>query len=252
MFKKFIFITILGATVLADTTISYNKPSSMEISKEELQSYRDLFLNTQTITDKKLEQELSQNRVFAKEFLKQSNLTHKQKTALNIAIEDILAKAYMEEYKQKHQPSQADIKSFYLDHEQSFKPLEKISISSIVTDSLAKADKIYLQLQKEPAQFDAIAQKESLEPNTVSFKNIEITMFSPSIRDWIREHNQTDISEPIQVGRFYYIDRIDNKTQESVSYENLEEKIKDLLSTLYIHNELNNHYDALKKSLKHD
>ena len=250
MFKKLIVVTaMLSSSLLlqANNEISYTQPSKITIDKSEAQAYKDIFFHSKTVSYKKMLQKLSQNRVFAKQFLKQGNLTKKEKLAINIAIEDILAKVYIEKYKETHKPSQAAIKSFYLDHKESFQPTQKISVSSIVTDSLSKADKIYLQVTKNPKKFNAIAKKESLEPLAISFKNISIAAFNPVVREWIRNHKKEDISEPIKIGRFYYIDRLDKKVQTVVDYKHLKNNIKTLLSNLYIKNRLENHYESLKE-----
>jgi len=231
----------------ANSEISYKQPSKITIDKDEAQAYRDVFFHSKTVSYEKMLKKLSQNRVFAKQFLKQGNLTKKDKMALNIAIEDAIAKIYIHHYKKTHQPSKAAIKSFYLDHQESFQPTQKVSVSSIVTDSLSKADKIYLEVTKNPKRFDAIAKKESLEPLDITFKDISIETFAPAVREWIRKHKKEDISEPMKIGRFYYIDRLDKKVETIVDYEHLKDDIKTLLSNLYIHNNLEHHYESLKE-----
>jgi len=250
LFKKLIVVTtILSSSLLlqANSEISYKQPSKITIDKSEAQAYKDIFFHSKTVSYKKMLQKLSQNRVFAKEFLKQDNLTKKERQALNIAIEDAIAKIYIQRYKESHKPSKAAIKSFYLDHQESFQPTQKVTLSSIVTDSLSKADKIYLEVTKNPKKFDAIAKKESLEPLAISFKDVPIERFNPIVREWIRNHKKEDISEPIKVGRFYYIDKLDKKVKTVIDYDHLKEDIKELLLNLYIKNRLENHYESLKE-----
>ena len=239
-------IIILGSIVFSFAYCF--QPSSQDISSEEVKLYKKIFPQNAYMSDKVVKEKILRNRLFSNEYTK-TPLSEEDKKKLQLVAEWILALSYQEKIKKEHPPTEEALKSFYLDHKDSFKPTEIVDISSIAVPSLKKADEIYLTLKKNPEKFEEIAKKESLDPSAKiggKYKNVPILMFHPEVREWIRTHKKGDISEPIKAGKYYYIDRIDNKYKTSTDYNSIKKDIKELLENLYMKNILDKKFEALK------
>ena len=87
-----------------------------------------------------------------------------------------------------------------------------------------------------------MAKKYSLD-NTIHYVNLPIDKFNLKVRDFIRKAKKGDISEPIKIGEFYYIDRVDNKKTLKPTYENLKPQIKKLLVNIYVNKLMKKMYE---------
>ena len=244
-------VAFTAVSLYATTKTCYEIPKNVKLSKKEIEVYKKNIQSTDLVPDSAVRNDLLKNRLFAKAFLEQSGFVDEDtKIVINQAVEKALANLYMQELKRKNQPDEKALKSFYLDHAESFKPLTNVSISTIAVDSLKKADEIYLKLKKDPKLFEEIAKKESLDASASSgghYKDVPILKFAPAIRDWIRKHKEGDISEPIMVGRYFYIDRIDRKSKTDTSYESLKSDIKKILVNAFLAEKIKEEFKKLKE-----
>jgi len=244
-------VVFTAVSLYATTKTCYEIPKNVEISQKEIEVYKKNIRATNLVPDGVVKDELLKNRLFAKAFLKESGFVGEDaKNLINQAVEKVLADLYIKKIKKKNQPNKKALKSFYLDHVESFKPLINVSISTIAVDSLKKADEIYLKLKKEPKLFEEIAKKESVTTTASGgghYKDVPILKFAPAIRDWIRKHKEGDISEPIKVGRYFYIERIDKKSKTDISYESLESDIKNVLVNVYLTKRVKEEFKKLKE-----
>lgn len=222
-----------------------------KLQKKKIEIYKKNIPGAQYLPEKAILNELLENRLFANAFLKDKNHIDDNTTIiLNFAIEKALASLYIKRLKKQKQPDEKALKSFYLDHIDSFKPMPIVSISTIAVDSLKKADEIYIKIKKNPKLFEELAKKESIDPSASNgghYKNVPIITFAPEVREWIRKHKVGDVSEPIKVGRFYYIDRIDKKKKTDISYKSLKEDIKKILINVYIAEKIKEEFKKLKE-----
>jgi len=244
-------VAFTAVSLYATTKTCYEMPKNAEISKKEIEVYKKSIPTADLVPDSAVRNDLLKNRLFAKTFLEQSgSIDEDTKIVINQAVEKALANLYMEKIKRENQPDEKALKSFYLDHAESFKPLTSVSISTIAVDSLKKADEIYLKLKKDPKLFEEIAKKESVDPaasNGGHYKDVPILKFAPAVREWIRKHKEGDISEPIMVGRYFYIDRIDKKSKTDTSYESLKSDIKKILVNAYLAERVKEEFKKLKE-----
>jgi len=245
--KKISTIFLTSIFIYANSTICYEIPKNIKVSKEEIKIYKNSITNGDILSDKTIKETILKNRLFSKAFLNRYKIDKKTKTLLNISIENALSNLYIEKLKQFNKPNDKVLKSFYLDHKDEFKPIEKVSISTIKVNSLKKADKIYLKLKQNPKLFEELAKRENLDPQ-IHYKDISILRFNPIVREWIRNHKKGDISEPIKIGNSFFIDRIDNKTKTNISYNSLKEDIKNLLMSIYVNSMIKKEFEKLKKS----
>ena len=228
------------------------QPSAKSVDSKEVKLYKQIFPQNAYMPDSVIENKIYKNRLFTKEYMKRP-LSQEDKRKLQLVIEWILALSYIDKLKKEHAPTEEDLKSFYLDKKDLFKPVEIVDISTIAVPSLKKADEIYQMLKKNPEKFEEIAKKESLDPSAKSggkYKKVSILMFHPDIREWIRTHKTGDISEPIKVGKYYYIDRIDNKYKTSTDYNSVKKDIKELLENIYIKNMIDQEFEKLKSKVE--
>ena len=245
--KKISTIFLTSIFIYANSTICYENPKNIKVSKEEIRIYKNNITNGNILSDKAIKETLLKNRLFSKAFLKKYNIDKKTKTLLNLSIENTLSNLYIKKLKQLNKPDDKVLKSFYLDHKDEFKPVEKVSISTIKVNSLKKADKIYLKLKQNPKLFEDIAKRESIDPQ-IHYKNISILRFNPFIREWIRNHKKGNISEPIKIGNYFFIDKIDDKTKTNISYNSLKNDIKNILMSVYVNSMIKKELEKLKKS----
>jgi len=250
--RSFYAILYLTVVLIANDYCYSFKPKT-DITKEEVTLYKKFLAPNSFLPPKVVKDNILKNRLFAQEFLKRYKLSPEERMALNLIIEKFLAQLYIKRLKREHPADERVLKSFYLDHKESFKPLEKVDISTIAVDSLKKADKIFFQLQKNPSSFEKIAKKESLDPSASDggkYKGVSISSFHPLIRKWIKEHKVGDISQPIKIGRLYYIERLDNRYRVDTSYKNLHNDIKKIVEGAYMNQEIKKEFKRLKESIR--
>ncbi len=239
-----IFIFVLLENGNADNIIKFFP--DLNISSNEIKIYKKIIPSAKILSNNNIKDKLLKQKVFAKAFVDKYGINNDTKIEIRLLIEQLLAQKYIEKWKQKHQPNEAALKSFYLDHKDRFKPLPKIDLSTIKLSSLKEADRIYLYLKSHPEDFDKIARSKSLDKQ-IHYRNIPLTMLSPEVRIWVDNHGFGEISEPFKIGSYYYIDRLDNKKENNVSFEALKNDIKDILESAYISERIEKEYKKLKK-----
>ena len=119
-----------------------------------------------------------------------------------------------------------------MEYKDQFAPSTIVDISTIKVKSIDLADKIYSELKKG-ASFEKLAKKYSLDEN-IHYVNLPLDKFAYEVRNFIRKAKKGEISKPIKVGEFYYIDRLDNKKTIKPTYENLKPQIKEILVNIYV------------------
>ena len=82
----------------------------------------------------------------------------------------------------------------------------------------------------------------SLDKN-IKYVNLPIDKFAYNVREFLRSAKKGEISEPIKISNFYYIDRLDNKKTIKPTYENLKPQIKEILVNIYVKNLMNKTYE---------
>lgn len=227
-------LLLLSAAVFAFSNqicFDLNDKNLVEIKKKFMPSY---------IPKSAAEKIVKKELFFAKKY----NLKDKNLVAKLGAIES-LANAYREYLKKKYAPNDKVIKSFYMEYKDQFAPQTIVDISSIKVKSIDLADKIYKELKKDPKKFDKLAKKYSLDSN-IRYVNLPLDKFAFKVREFIRNAKKGDISEPIKIGEFYYIDRIDNKKIIKPTYENLKPKIKDILVNIYVNRLMKKMYEDVQ------
>ena len=229
--KKLLFLSLGVFAFSNEICMDLNKINSKELLKEELKfapSY---------IPKNVVEENLKKKIFFAKKY----NQKDKALVAKLGAIE-ALSNAYREYLIKKYSPNEKVIKSFYEEYKNEFAPSTIVDISTIKVKSVDLADKIYKELKKDPSKFDKLAKKYSLDKN-IHYVNLPLDKFAFKVRDFIRNAKKGDISEPIKIGEFYYIDRVDNKKTIKPTYENLKPKIKKLLVNIYVNKLMQKMYE---------
>ena len=227
-------LVLLGISVFAfsnEICINLNKINYKELLKEELKfapSY---------LPENAIEENLNKKIFFAKKY----NLKDKNLIAKLGAIE-ALSNAYRQYLIKKYSPNEKVIKSFYEEYKDQFAPSTIVNISTIKVKSIDLADKIYKELKKNPSKFNEIAKKYSLD-NNIHYVNLPLDKFVFKVRDFIRNAKKGDISKPIKIGEFYYIDRVDNKKVIKPTYENLKPQIKKLLVNIYVNKLMQKMYE---------
>ena len=146
---------------------------------------------------------------------------------------EALYDAYRNNLLKKYSPDDKVIKSFYIDNKEAFKESTLVNISTIKVISIDLADKLYNILKNEPKRFEELAKKYSLD-KTIYFKDIPLDKFNYKAREAIRKAKEQDILEPIKVGNYFYINRIDKKIKKDPSFKNLKPEIKKILVNIYV------------------
>ena len=229
--KRLLFLSLGVFAFSNEICMDLNKINSKELLKEELKfapSY---------IPKNVVEENLKKKIFFAKKY----NQKDKALVAKLGAIE-ALSNAYREYLIKKYSPNEKVIKSFYEEYKEQFAPSTIVDISTIKVKSVDLADKIYKELKKDPSKFDELAKKYSLDKN-IHYVNLPLDKFAFKVRDFIRNAKKGDISEPIKIGEFYYIDRVDNKKTIKPTYENLKPQIKKLLVNIYVNKLMQKMYE---------
>ena len=227
-------LLLLGVGIFAfsnEICMNLNKINSKELLKEELKfapSY---------IPKSSIEENLKKKIFFAKKY----NLKDKDLVAKLGAIE-ALSNAYREYLIKKYSPNEKVIKSFYEEYKNQFAPSTIVNISTIKVKSIDLADKIYKKLKKEPSKFDKLAKEYSLDKN-IHYVNLPVDKFAYKVRDFIRKSKKGEISKPVKIGEFYYIDRLDNKKTIKPTYENLKPQIKKILVNIYVNKLMKKMYE---------
>ena len=155
---------------------------------------------------------------------------------------EALYDAYRNNLLKKYSPDDKVIKSFYIDNKEAFKESTLVNTSTIKVFSVDLADKIYNILKKEPKKFEELAKKHSLDKQ-IYFTDIPLANFSYKVREAIRVAKEHDILEPIKVGNYIYINRIDKKIKKDPSFKNLKPEIKKILVNIYVNKLMDKMYE---------
>jgi len=228
--KKILLFASITFAFSNQVCIDFNKIDINKLAKEKtkfLPSY--VKVNTKDLLKKEL--------FFAKKY------TQKDKALIaKLGAVELLYEAYKNELIKKYSPNDKVIKSFYEEYKDNFSKTIQVNLSSIRVKSVLLADKIYSQLQKNPSEFDKLAKKYSLD-DTIHYKNISLDKFAFNVRNFIETAKLKEISKPIKVGEFYYIDRIDAKKTITPTYKNLKPQLKKLLVEIYVKNLMKKMYE---------
>jgi len=240
LFNKSVLIILSGIALYAsEVCINTN---IKKITPELVKTKKQIIPNGKYYTDDSVKKVIKKEKFFANAFIKQFGIDEKTKKALTLSAYETLTELYRNKLKEKYAPDEKTIKSFYIDHKDEFQPETKVSISTITLASLKKADEIYAKLKKHPEKFDELAKKYSIDSN-IKYKDVELSKFAYPVREWIRKAKKGEISEPVKVGKYYFIDRLENKKERGVSYEELKPFIKEILVNIYINNLMKKQYE---------
>ena len=229
--KKFIFFVIV--TILFGKNICFNL-NNVNIDKL---AAKEVKLLHQNIPYNSVVKSLKYQLFFAKKY----NFKDKNIIAELGAIQ-FLYSAYRNYLIKKYSPNEKVLKSFYIEYKDNFAPQTFVNISTIKVTSLKTADKIYSILKKHPSEFDKLAKKYSLE-NHIHYIKIPLSKFNYKIRQMIRKSKKGDIIEPIKIGNFYYIDKIDEKKTLEPTFKNLKPELKKILVQIYVDNLMKKMYE---------
>lgn len=229
--KKLLLVSIGIFAFSNEISINLNKINKKELLKEELK-FAPSYIPKNTI-----EENLNKKIFFAKKY----NLKDKALVAKLGAVE-ALSNAYRNYLIKKYSPDDKVIKSFYEEYKAQFAPSTTVNISTIKVKSVDLADKLYNELKSNPSKFNKLAKKYSLDKN-IHYINLSLDKFNLEVRNFIRNAKKGQITKPVKIGEFYYIDRVDNKKTISPTYKNLKPQIKKILVNIYVNKLMKKMYE---------
>lgn len=250
MNKKFIWLATLLPALLVGGEYCYKPPKKPVVTPQDLNTVAKVFPTLAHAPEENKRDLLLQNRVFTKAFFDEYKLDDDLKHQLDLSFENDVSSLYVRLMKNKIHPSEKVLKSFYLDHRESFVPTATIRYHLIVTDSEPKAYDAYHAIVNEGKDFETVAKKYSVDPSgKFGGKQPRVTTSAliPPLRMWVKSAKSGDISHPIAVGNRYFIVKLDEKKLNDTSYEHLKPDIKELLTNVYISQHIKEEYNRLKK-----
>ncbi len=240
MKKKLLLATMATSVLMANNTFCYKQPKDVMIKSSELQSYQNSLDTIVPQSTKDVKKTLLKNRLFAKAYLQEKGHNKKElNTLLRLAVENELATLYIKELKEKHAPTQKVVKSFYDANKNGLKEQTFVDIETYSTQNLQKADTLYLHYKKDAKGF-------SKAKEVKKYTHIKLQKFAPEVREWIREHKAGDISQPIQIGNYYFVEKLEKKESIKPTYDSFSPELKELLKALYIKNNIEETLEKLK------
>ena len=242
VFLAFAIVPLLyGQSVCVDTSNLDVSSKGIELIKE----YDDL-----SIPNKYVKRVFNRNTLFAKALLKKYGLSEEDRGYIDLKVAEALANIYMKKESDRFEPNEKEIKSFYIEHMDEFKPILKAELSLISVKSLELADRIYKELQKDTSKFKELAKKYSIDGTSEiggKLGKVDLDKFPLPVREWVRGHKESEISEPIRIGDYFFVVQLHKKVEKKPTYENVKDEIKNLLKRLVKTKKLKEEYKRLKK-----
>lgn len=231
------------------------KPSCYDINLTDISSKQiELLRNIDNlnIPDKYIKKIQQRNMIFAKALQKKYTLDANDKAYLKLKLTEAMAKLYIKKRSIEFEPTEDDIKSFYIDHKDEFKPSLEANLSIIVIPSLTLADSIERELKENIENFGKLAKKYSIDDSSQIGGYIGYTKldkFPYSLRNWIETAQKNGVSEPIKAGDYWFILKLDGKRVSSTEYKDLKPTIKTLLKKLVKREKMVEEEKHLKRSI---
>ena len=175
------------------------------------------------------------NLLFADALKKSYRLDANDTAYLKLKVAEAMAKLYIIKRSRTFEPTEEDLKSFYIDHKNEFISNLEANLSVIAVKSLVIADKIEAELKQDAKKFESLAKQYSVDGSFetggyIGYKKLE--MFPYELRHWIESSKENQISEPIKSGGYWFILKVTDKHLSSTDYEDLKPTIKALLKRL--------------------
>lgn len=190
------------------------------------------------------------NKTFANAMLKNYSLNENEERYLNLKVAEALANIYKKRASEKFEPTELEIKSFYTEYKEQFKPIVEANLSLIALTSEKSAYDIYRKVQKNRKLFPTLAKKYSIDDTAIAngkTGTINIDTLPQPLREWILLHNAGDLSKPIQFGKYYFILWLHSLQTKAPTYENVKDSIRSLLMRLVKRKKMEQEYKRLKK-----
>jgi len=230
---KVVFIYVITVLTLFAENVCVDLNHS--ISSKTISLYKKL--HHLYIPQRFIKEDIENKKKFAQYFLKNHKLTQNEKEILQIALLNELYYLLKQHLRERLHTTPDIIKSFYLDHQKEFANQELVSIYSIKIANAKFADELYNKIKMQPEKFIFFAKKYSLDKN-YEYDDVSIDKFSFQVRQWLEKAKPGDISPPIKVGKFYFIDKLIGKKQITTKYDDLKPYIKELLKNIVVNKKL--------------
>ncbi len=241
-----ILILIIATSILFATQITIQLPK--KIRKSDIATYQKY--EQITVAKPLLKKILQYNKTFAKTLLKNYSLSQEEKRFLQLKVTEALANIYKKRASEKFEPTELEIKSFYTEYKEQFKPIVEANLSLIALTSEKSAYDIYRKVQKNRKLFPTLAKKYSIDDTAIAngkTGTINIDTLPQPLREWILLHNAGDLSKPIQFGKYYFILWLHSLQTKAPTYENVKDSIRSLLMRLVKRKKMEQEYKRLKK-----
>jgi len=249
--KPHILITFLTlfATLLQARPYCYDIESS-KISSNQIELLHTI--DNLNIPDRYIKKVLERNLLFAKVLQKRYVLNENDREYLKLKLAEAMAKLYIKKRSREFEPTEDDIKSFYIDHKDEFKPSLEAELYIMAIPSLPLADSIKRELTANIDKFEELAKRYSIDGSAIAGGYIGYTKlekFPYALRNWIETTQQNGVSEPIKAGEYWFILKLDGKRVSSTEYKDLKPAIKMLLKQLVKREKMVEEERALKRSI---
>ena len=245
----FLLSLLIFVNLYAESKLSIDINPKASFSQKSINLYKDLIFGSDA-SEKYVENQIKLSKLFAKAYIKKYSINKIDRDILKLQLLRALSLMYINKLKQLHKPSEEVLKSYYLDHIDSFNPITKVSMQILTEKSLKKADEIYLKIKNDHKLFLDFIKKEDNDPVNrykTYFKNVSLMTFVPTVREWIRDHKKGDISKPIKVGSYFLICKLLDKQKPNKSYKTLKDSIKKRLLSMYMMHIVRDEYKRLSK-----
>jgi len=210
--------------------VELREDKNIQVDRNDISHLRELFLKKYNfhITDSRGAKRLvRENRILANRFLKEGLLSQERKS-LQLEIEEILAKRYINHLQERIGIDERVIKSYYLDHIEEFRKSPKIHLIRYRFHDLDQAYHFYKESLHTP--IEKLLKK--YKPQKEDKGTKEISRLSPTLRSFIGEGKEKYVTPPFVVGKgvvdLFYIDKY-FPSQGYREYQEVKEEIKQRL-----------------------
>lgn len=237
-----IFVSFIKAEML------YMDFKDLNISSNDINQIK--IIDKPGIPDKYIKKTQKRNLLFANALKKNYTLDENDTAYLKLKAAEAMAKLYIKKKSKIFEPSEADVKSFYIDHKNEFTSDLEAELSIIAVKSLNLADNISAELNMDKSKFESLAKRYSVDGSSeiggyIGYTKLE--KFPYQLRHWIENSKEYQISKPIKAGDYWFILKITDKRLSSTDYEDLKPTIKSLLKRLVKREKMLAEEKALKR-----
>lgn len=230
--KKVLCLSLFASLFLNAEDVSLKIADKFDVSIQEVKVAKEKLPPYLVVPDDEIRRVALQNKLFTKEYLLNDKISEDDIIYIQNEFEKYISQKYQKKLLDGVDTNESVLKSYYLDHVDSFKFAPNVESSVIVLNNLKDAMDVFYDLRDKKGDFAKLAKEKSVEPSGANGGKLPLApmdAFLPPLRAFLEGAKEGDISEPIKVYDKYQIIKVEKIVNQDTNYESMKDKIRDIL-----------------------